>query len=203
MNAVMLSICPRRCELITSGKETIVVRKTKPKIETPFKVYSYCTQYRPIDYINYGYGLNMPAGTVIGKFICDRIDVITIVTSITTDYVQVNGKLTHTITKDTCLSFDELQKYADGKHVYGWHISNLKIYDKPKELNEFITVDKEAIRGCEHRFQSYYRFTEGGYIKNGFVCDKDDTWCFNCKRKLIVRPPQSWCYVGEVNEVYD
>ena len=39
--AVLLSIQPRWCGLIVSGKKTIEVRKTRPKIETPFKCYIY------------------------------------------------------------------------------------------------------------------------------------------------------------------
>ena len=39
--AVLLSIQPRWCGLIASGKKTIEVRKTRPKIETPFKCYIY------------------------------------------------------------------------------------------------------------------------------------------------------------------
>ena len=42
--AVLLSIQPRYCELIASGKKTVEVRKTRPKLETPFKCYIYCTQ---------------------------------------------------------------------------------------------------------------------------------------------------------------
>ena len=42
--AVLISIQPKWCELIASGRETIVVRKTKPKIPTPFKCYIYCTK---------------------------------------------------------------------------------------------------------------------------------------------------------------
>jgi hypothetical protein len=39
---------------------------------------------------------------------------------------------------ETCLSEIEINDYLDGKTGYGWHISNLKIYDKPKELGEFM-----------------------------------------------------------------
>ncbi len=41
--AVLISIQPKYCELIASGKKTIDVRKTRPKLETPFKCYIYCT----------------------------------------------------------------------------------------------------------------------------------------------------------------
>ena len=44
MKAVLMSIQPKFCELIASGKKTVEVRKTKPKLETPFKVYIYCTK---------------------------------------------------------------------------------------------------------------------------------------------------------------
>lgn len=43
MKSIMLSIQPKYCELIASGKKTIEVRKTAPKLETPFKCYIYCT----------------------------------------------------------------------------------------------------------------------------------------------------------------
>ncbi len=41
--AVMLSVRPKWCEKIASGEKTIEVRKTRPKLETPFKCYIYCT----------------------------------------------------------------------------------------------------------------------------------------------------------------
>lgn len=41
--AVMLSIRPKWCEKIVSGEKTIEVRKTRPKLDTPFKCYIYCT----------------------------------------------------------------------------------------------------------------------------------------------------------------
>ena len=49
--SVLISIQPKWCELIANGKKTIEVRKTKPKLETPFKCYIYCTrQGRPLVY---------------------------------------------------------------------------------------------------------------------------------------------------------
>lgn len=42
--AVLLSIKPKYCELIANGKKTIEVRKTRSKLEPPFKCYIYCTQ---------------------------------------------------------------------------------------------------------------------------------------------------------------
>ena len=63
MKSVLISIRPMWCELIASGKKTIEVRKTRPKIETPFKCYIYCTKpkmitkyvFKPEDYPEYMY----------------------------------------------------------------------------------------------------------------------------------------------------
>ena len=44
MKSVLISIQPKYCELIVNGKKTIEVRKTRPKLETPFKVYIYQTK---------------------------------------------------------------------------------------------------------------------------------------------------------------
>ena len=44
MKSLLISINPKWCELIASGKKTVEVRKTKPKLETPFKVYIYETK---------------------------------------------------------------------------------------------------------------------------------------------------------------
>ncbi|MBP5781471.1 MAG: hypothetical protein J6X34_09600 [Clostridia bacterium] len=44
MKAVMISIRPNWCEMIASGKKIVEVRKTKPKLDPPFKCYIYCTK---------------------------------------------------------------------------------------------------------------------------------------------------------------
>lgn len=36
-----------------------------------------------------------------------------------------------------CLTKNEIKNYLKNKKGFGWHIDNLKIYDKPKELKEF------------------------------------------------------------------
>ncbi len=215
MKSVMISIKPRWCELIANGKKTVEVRKTRPKIEIPFKVYIYCTQARnpirdsgriimyedDLALINrWGRGklVENPCGAmmegefflnskVIGEFICDSIFMI---------WDGYMGNL-----GDDCLTFEERENYLKGNNGYGWHISDLVIYDEPKELSEFVVVDKEAIQQCEYRKQSYYAFTDTGYIKNGFRCEKKDDWCFGgCKRKVLTKPPQSWCYCDELEE---
>ena len=41
--AVLLSIRPEWCEKILGGEKTVEIRKTRPKLEPPFKCYIYCT----------------------------------------------------------------------------------------------------------------------------------------------------------------
>ena len=53
--AVLISIRPKWCEKIINGEKAIEVRKTRPNLKTPFKVYIYCTSGRP--------DLNIPIST--------------------------------------------------------------------------------------------------------------------------------------------
>ena len=215
MKSVLISIRPKWCDLIASGEKTIEVRKTQPKIETPFKCYIYCTKpkmvtkyvFKPEDYPEYmrpekTVFCKVPDasspfcsevngnGKVIGEFVCDCITALRADNGIQAYYNWQKG---------TCLSEAEIIKYAGGKKIYYWHVSDLKVYNKPRELSEFAVADKEAIQQCKNREQSYYAFTDTGYIKNGFYCRGKDDWCFGgCKRKALTRPPQSWCYVEEL-----
>lgn len=79
--AVMLSVRPKWCQKIASGEKTIEVRKTKPKLETPFKAYIYCTlpKYPHEDFISTDYPMPQfyGGGKVIGEFTCERIVPIT------------------------------------------------------------------------------------------------------------------------------
>ena len=72
MKAVLISIQPKWCELIASGKKMVEVRKTKPKLETPFKCYIYCTKPKELFDLSY----DVSFGKVIGEFVCDQIDEI-------------------------------------------------------------------------------------------------------------------------------
>ena len=134
MKSIMLSIQPKWCELIASGKKTIEVRKTRPKLETPFKCYIYCTKSKEIMFNVF---LNEPekeveylSGKVIGEFVCDSIR-----KGGADNFIQAYY---HNNPDETCLTDQELVLYATiGKSLYFWHISDLKIYDKPKELGEF------------------------------------------------------------------
>lgn len=189
MKAVLLSIQPKWCELIASGRKTIEVRKTRPQIETPFKCYIYATKGLLSYHIpNTGMWHYCEGQEVIGEFVCDRIDrlYIPISTSATPPDKEI-------VEKVTCLSFNELKKYADGNmFLYGWRISDLKIYDKPKELGEFFTkgeCQREFCAGCKN-------FHRGEGWLDGSYCDED--CCIEFGIKPLTRPPQSWCYVEEL-----
>lgn len=148
--AVLISIQPKWCELIASGKKTIEVRKTRPKLKTPFKVYIYCTQGNPLMktagnslFIDNGYragedlyGLyELVNSKVIGEFVCNEI-----LATRFFDDTQGRGR-NHVITRrlcvDSCLSFAEIEAYFGDKDGYFWCISDLVIYDQPKKLQEF------------------------------------------------------------------
>ena len=185
MKSVLISIQPKWCELIASGKKTVEVRKTRPKLETPFKCYIYCTKDSKVQFWTgkrYSYADDHSHnafdkcgnGKVIGEFVCDRI----------TEYeCSSDGFGELATTCGTCLTYDEIINYCNGNSLYAWHISDLVIYDKPRELSEF---RKPCIYG-EESDVSCFLCDKSGYRHDMHVD------CFN----TVTRPPQSWCYVEE------
>lgn len=193
--AVMLSIRPKWCEKIISGEKTVEVRKTRPKLETPFKCYIYCTVGRAgydalwiLDaptreeysfiavsaYLENPKGANKGNSKVIGEFTCDRIFPIN---------VFDNGGIQNWLFEHmerSCLTYEELADYiGNGKTGYGWHISDLLIYDQPRELTDFRRICPNDLC-CEACAM---------YSNNSGIC--------NNEALTLRRPPQSWCYVEE------
>lgn len=192
--AVLISIRPKWCEKIISGEKTNEVRKNRPKLETPFKAYIYCTMGRPDlnipisqerlmqDYLNTGSmkSLNCPHGNgkVIGEFTCDRIYKLETRSPGGSYFVDGEDKpTTNRVARETCLGLADMHRYLQSKAGYGWHISELKIYDAPKELSEFRRVCPNDLY-CE---SCAMHWNNGGTCGNGGL--------------LLKRPPQSWCYV--------
>ena len=187
MKSVLISIRPKWTEKIASGEKTIEVRKTAPQ-EVPFKCYIYETQGQYVKFTHgahtkYGYG----RGKVIGEFICDKVDKIMtlqhtyynflgVPLATTTEYCIWNDDL-----PQMCLTKKEIEDYGKGKTIYGWHISDLKIYDTPKELSEFCIPCKVSCENCKNPLY--------------FEC-----WCEEKGKKIVTRPPQSWCYVEDLGE---
>lgn len=57
-----------------------------------------------------------------------------------TDYTAIaieRHKPATDLLKAACLSEETAEKYLKGRGGYGWHISNLKIYDRPRPLSDF------------------------------------------------------------------
>lgn len=191
--AVMLSIRPKWCEKIVNGDKTIEVRKTRPKLETPFKVYIYCTlpKYPHEDFIATDYPRPQfyGGGKVIGEFTCDRIDWIThigytgipnLVETRICDAATMRTSPVGGLLNAACLTPEMLNDYLAGGDGYGWHISDLVIYDEPKELTEFHTWKK--CKSC----------SKSGYESTACIYDE------NCMVPVaITKAPQSWCYVEE------
>ena len=209
MKAIVLSVRPQWCEKIASGEKTIEVRKSAPK-EVPFKAYVYVTKDKPYLYgdmpikefylDNGGYkggecnGIKLCNGKVIGEFICDRIDEYKYVYC---DHPEIGypvgydcGDNWYDIDDEdlqkACLTEEEFKRYGNGKPLYGWHISDLKIYDKPKELNEFN-------RPCSY---SGICYSCNRFRPNGTPNDEPNDFCDG----EITRPPQSYMFVEEVGE---
>ena len=159
--AVMLSIRPKWCEKIASGEKTIEVRKTRPKLGTPFKVYIYCTQS------GVALGAWGKHGKVIGEFTCDRIYWLAPINHAPEDVEQ-----------QACLTREEIVRYLKGVG-YGYHISDLRIYDQPRELTEFR-------RACPN---DLYCESCAMYSNNNGIC--------NNGALPLRHPPQSWCSVEE------
>lgn len=174
MKSVLISIQPKWCKLIAKGKKTVEVRKTAPK-DSPFKAYVYCTKKKPnmVSKIIDGC-FTIYNGYIIGEFVCDKVEKIEPCFEYYSDGYDIDDD---TLPK-TCLMREELMEYGKGKPLYGWHISELKIYDKPRELYNFH-------RGCNKKCSpSCDWYIEHNYTECG--CDG---------KPNITRPPQSWCYV--------
>lgn len=206
MKSVLISIQPKWCELIASGKKTVEVRKTKPKIETPFKCYIYCTKDHTFaektlrGFSDDGKAIYYKAnkGKVIGEFVCD--DITKIINCISSFIAEDRSYCElQTMARASCLDFLDMKKYFGDKDGYAWHISDLVIYDEPRELSEFASFCyKVNCCGCEH-FQVVENlrspFVGSGRYNIKCVCDH---------LKPLKRPPQSWCYVeGDNNEHTD
>ena len=169
--AILISIRPEWVEKIARGEKTVEVRKTRPKLETPFKCYVYRTKGTVPHIINGKWAQMEVGGTVIAEFTCDRVETIKAATEpygiydVDDDFVAETG-----------LAGGALWDYGKGATLYGWHISDLKIYDKPRELREFKKINRDCF------------YADLGIAKRD---------CPDCKNSgcFLERPPQSWRYV--------
>ena len=175
--AILISINPKWVAGILNGEKTIEIRKKFPKDYVGW-VYIYCTKggaglYHQRFWAN---------GKVVARFWCDKVEEI----KYHFGYYDMGEWAESYILENSCLSAEELDNYLQASkeydekkisRVYGYaiHITNLEIFDKPKELSEFF---KPTCNGCP--------------FENTQTCHKD----IDGKLCRITKAPQSWCYVS-------
>ena len=72
------------------------------------------------------FGYETANGKIVAEFTCDRFAKI-----------DPSGEIPKWAMVDACLTREDVYKYLGGDYGFGWRISNLKIYDTPRELREF------------------------------------------------------------------
>ena len=182
MKAVLASIRPRWCGEILSGRKTIEVRRTRPKLPPPFKTYIYCTGGDTLYRSSYDNSIILTKHSpealahhtilnrmVIAEFICDWCD----------PFPPARGPFAE-LSLGSLVPPRDLYEYAAGKTIFGWHISELKAYEKPLPITDFKLWNRtEENAPCAHEKWLYEP-------------------CETCRECNLKYPPQSWCYVEEV-----
>ena len=181
MKSVLRSVKPYWFYLICEGKKKVEVCKTEPlSKEWDGIVYLYCSKdMRSFNRIpeEYREKYKKYLGTVGASFYCYGI------MDISCDYAPLGS----------CLTTEELMQYGNGRDLYGWYISDLKIYDKPRELGEFLSCKYYNGNECTLDRSCVCPYQKPDWNPDGSIN------IFDCEKRLT-RPPQSWCYVEEVEE---
>lgn len=208
MKAVLLSIRPEWCQKIFGGEKTIEVRKTVPNLETPFTVYVYQTKikfkvknwqenFQSIVFTPNG-GVEEGSGKVIGSFVCDKHEVFD---SAWSEWaygcapydvpcaMPMSEERAIKICKEYgCMSLDDIVKYFGDEDwtAHFWHITEPKLFDKPKMVTEFAVYGRCAQECSEYDICMKY--------------DSEETRveCPDFAKAPLKRAPQSWCYVEEI-----
>lgn len=203
---VLLPTKPKWCKPIMSGIKTVEIRKTRPNIDFPFKCYIYETKGKYTSHLVGSKFTHQGLGKVIGEFTCDKIDTIYKrgvdnnfdYCYLPLDNVWGNDDIEIEITaiKNSCISKEELNDYGKNSHcIYAWHISNLIIYDEPKEITDFYKpcIDKYYYCPCCKLGTVYISETEEEFYRVDGECNTE--WiCHN----YVKRAPQSWCYIRKM-----
>lgn len=208
MKSVLLSIRPNWCEKIFNGEKTMEVRKTAPNLETPFTVYVYQTKikfkvknwqenFQSIVFTPNG-GVEEGNGKVIGSFVCDKHEVFD---SAWSEWaygcapydvpcaMPMSEERAIKICKEYgCMSLDDIVKYFGDEDwtAHFWHITEPKLFDKPKMVTEFAVYGRCAQECSEYDICMKY--------------DSEETRveCPDFAKAPLKRAPQSWCYVEEI-----
>lgn len=220
MKAVMKSVSPQICEKITSGNCTILISKTAPKCDAPFIGYVYCTkaksQWRYSDYEgayeNNKSKIVYAQQRVVGEFVCNKIERIEPIFDFYYSYSGYNDSSDSSYFKGYFIDVETLDKiglteqelcdYGDGEVLYAWYISDLKIYDKPKKLSDFLKPCPDPYRYCticKHCIKIIPPDEEEYALYHGGHYDYCEEYCGN----ILRNPPKGWQYVEEYVEELD
>ena len=124
-----MSLHPKWCNLILDGKKTIEVRKRAPRLETPFKMYLYCTKPNTKDLfafllIRRNVNTYKATGTVCGEVTCVGIEEVA---------PPFRDKL-----DGTCLTAKEIYAYAGiDEKLYYMRLADPIVYNMPSSLDDF------------------------------------------------------------------
>lgn len=207
MKSILISIKPEYVKDILNGIKILEIRKTRPNIELPCKVYIYCTNgyvlydLRNEDYLELKNNFILDvthksnkylSGTppmlnrkVVAEFTLNEIDILEfrhLGVSHINCYIPVNENADYEWEKHSCINYKDIVDYGKSAPIYALHIEDLKIYDEPKELSEFRKENRCHLAnyeyGCCFECCTFYDLKD---------CDG------RCSK--LKRPPQSWCYV--------
>lgn len=190
MKAIMISIQPKWVKKILMGEKTIEIRKTMPKCELPIDVYIYCTKSQgkknylsmiKTDLSNDAKYEDTLNGKVVAKFTLNKVEEIGCyydddmrTTVFFTDDCGDAGLL-----KRSCLTEEQIADYFADKEDnvvgYAWHIEDLFIFFKPKELSEFYTIHLD--KTIPELFDNSTQLPNGVWVKP------------------LTKPFQSWGYI--------
>ena len=168
MKAVLLSMHSHLCDDVLNSKKKILVRKRGLKSEGPIKCYMYMTKTRMKGFFAaYDTAYMLPGGDildgsqkVIGEFVCEKCFKIT-------DFNDAQ------LQADTNMTKAQLLAFSSGEDIYGWNISSVKIYSKPKLLSDFRTPIIVSRVGNSHT-----------WMREGY--------------ERIMNPPRNYMYVEEL-----
>ena len=192
MKAIMISIKSQWVAKILNGEKTIEIRKTCPECDLPIDVYIYCTKDNK-DLLHKNcvdiWWLENKAqqkinkelkvfprsynGKVVAKFTLNRVEETFF------QKAQGDNQIVELI-KKACVSEEQLWDYVANNLLFAWHIENLEIFDRPKELREYRHwIHYKSCNTCPH-FE-----------------DNDYFYCVDCRElKSLEKAPQSWCYIN-------
>ena len=179
MKSILISIKPKECSNILNYLQTIIIKKTMPKCDLPIDVYIYCTKngHEELPFEEHALYKTYYCGKVVAKFTLNKVEEIRYFDELqisdgyedydgnwvdTSDYAKDIHWVTNGQLEQMRLSYDELHKYLGSKNGYAWHISNLEIFDKQKNLSEF-----------RHRKQ----FMPSGYMIDPLT-KAPQSWCY-------------------------